>query len=359
MDTITIPAMFDAHVHFRETEEELAEYVPETSRCCDRALVMPNLSQPIVTGVQADRYRDAIRRHADCKDFDPLMTLYATESLAGSAVDDAFRWNPHLKGVKVYSRGATTRSAHGIRVEWLKNPNTMPEPLRNMLRAVAANDGVLNLHLEDTDAYCLEREHEMGTGFIEFYYELVGNPRARVVFEHVSDARTLHALQRLVTQGLNVACTITLHHMHMTTDHVLGRNDNLCAPVAKRPDDRQALLLYALQAPPWVMMGSDSAPHRPDKKYCEHAACGCYTAPLLVELLAETFHDTQVFHFPDPVVTRLTRFTSGNASAYYRRQGSGRTHRLNKQMTEVVVKPGKAVPWRTRAGWRLENPFTG
>ena len=44
-----------------------------------------------------------------------------------------------------------------------------------------------------------------------------------------------------------------------------------CKPIAKRPEDREALLQAALSGHPRLMFGSDSAPHPIHAK----EACGC------------------------------------------------------------------------------------
>jgi dihydroorotase len=41
--------------------------------------------------------------------------------------------------------------------------------------------------------------------------------------------------------GPTVACTITLHHLSLTIDDWAGNGLNYCKPVAKSPDDREAL----------------------------------------------------------------------------------------------------------------------
>jgi len=41
--------------------------------------------------------------------------------------------------------------------------------------------------------------------------------------------------------GATVACTITAHHLALTVDDWAGQSWNYCKPVAKFPDDREAL----------------------------------------------------------------------------------------------------------------------
>lgn len=63
-------------------------------------------------------------------------------------------------------------------------------------------------------------------------------PRLRIVLEH---ATTRAAVEAVKACGPTVACTITVHHLDLTVDDWAGQSWNFCKPVAKYPDDRQAL----------------------------------------------------------------------------------------------------------------------
>ena len=85
---------------------------------------------------------------------------------------------------------------------------------------------------------------------------------------------------------------MTLQHLIITLDDVAGGllNPHLfCKPIAKRPEDRDALLQAALSAHPKLMFGSDSAPHPIDKKECCGCAAGVFTAPIALAVLADLF----------------------------------------------------------------------
>ena len=74
----------DWHVHFRDGEI-LKKVVPETCKSFDRAIVMPNLINPIQTMKQIIDYKKTILEHARINsDFSPLMTFYITENLKKS-----------------------------------------------------------------------------------------------------------------------------------------------------------------------------------------------------------------------------------------------------------------------------------
>ena len=59
MKTIEIIKPDDWHVHFRD-HEILKNVVPETTRHFSRAIVMPNLTPPILTGQDAIKYKNRI-----------------------------------------------------------------------------------------------------------------------------------------------------------------------------------------------------------------------------------------------------------------------------------------------------------
>ena len=63
-------------------------------------------------------------------------------------------------------------------------------------------------------------------------------PKLRIVLEH---ATTSAAVEAVKACGPMVACTITAHHLALTVDDWAGQAWNFCKPVAKYPDDRQAL----------------------------------------------------------------------------------------------------------------------
>jgi hypothetical protein len=65
-------------------------------------------------------------------------------------------------------------------------------------------------------------------------------PRLRIVLEHATTKEAIDTVKRL---GPTVACTITAHHLALTVDDWAGQSFNFCKPVAKYPEDREALRL--------------------------------------------------------------------------------------------------------------------
>ena len=83
-----------------------------------------------------------------------------------------------------------------------------------------------------------------------------------------------------------------------------------CKPIAKRPEDREALLKLALSWNPKVMFGSDSAPHTQNAKESAHCSAWVFTAPIALQLLAELFEKNNSLE-------NLQKFVSDNAIKIY------------------------------------------
>ena len=75
---------------------------------------MPNLKPPVTTVSAAGRYRDRIRAALPPgTSFEPLMTLYLTETTEAAEIDRAAA-SGFVHGVKCYPAGSTTHSDAGV-----------------------------------------------------------------------------------------------------------------------------------------------------------------------------------------------------------------------------------------------------
>ncbi|MGB1024792.1 MAG: dihydroorotase, partial [Paracoccaceae bacterium] len=107
--SLTLRRPDDWHLHLRDGAM-LRAVLPETARHFGRAIIMPNLVPPVVTGDDARAYRDRILAALpEGMTFTPLMTLYLTEGTDPNDLAAA-----HAAGlitaVKLYPAGATTNS---------------------------------------------------------------------------------------------------------------------------------------------------------------------------------------------------------------------------------------------------------
>jgi dihydroorotase len=278
MDKITLTQPDDWHVHLREGEA-LNMTVRATARCFARAIVMPNLPRPVDSIAIANTYRKQIiaalpPQHG----FEPLMTLYLTDQLKIDDIHQAQASGIH--GVKLYPKGATTGSAHGI---------SQIEKFYPVLEAMQQNFLPLLIHGEvtDPDVDIFDRE----TVFIEKTLIPLTKkfPQLKIVLEHISTAR---AVDYILSASNNIAATITAHHL------LLNRNDLLagglhphhyCLPIIKTEQDKQALIKAAISGNPKFFLGTDSAPHPRASKESACCAAGIFTAHASIELYAEVF----------------------------------------------------------------------
>ena len=300
-ETLTLRRPDDFHLHLRDGAM-LEGVLPETTRHFARAIVMPNLVPPVVTGAQAAAYRARILAALpEGARFEPLMTLYLTEGTDPADVVAAAR-SGLVKAVKLYPAGATTNSHSGVRDF---------DKVRGVLEAMAEAGLPLCVHGEvvDPSVDIFDRE----AVFIDTVLDPIrrATPGLRVVMEHITTAEGV-AYAR--SGDADLAATITTHHLILNRNHILAggiRPHYYCLPVAKRETHRLALRAAATSGEARFFLGTDSAPHVDALK--EHACgcAGCFTATNTMAILAHVFEE-------EDALDRLEAFTSVNGAAFYR-----------------------------------------
>ena len=274
---------------------------PYTARHFARAIIMPNLVPPIVTGADAAAYRDRIRAALpDRADFEQLMTLYLTETT--DAVDvRAAAGSGLVRAVKLYPAGATTNSASGVR---------QIDRVMAVLEAMAGIGLPLLVHGEVTDPAVDIFDRE--AAFIEQVLDPLRRrlPELRIVMEHVT---TRDGIDYVRAAESNLAATITTHHLVINRNHILAggiRPHYYCLPVAKREEHRLALRYAAVSGDPRFFNGTDSAPHTDTAKLSSCGCAGCFTAANALSVLAHVFEE-------EGALDRLEAFLSLNGPAFY------------------------------------------
>ena len=299
-DSITIRRPDDWHLHLRDGAM-LQSVLPHSAAHFARAIIMPNLVPPVVTGADAAAYRDRIRAALpEGAAFTPLMTLYLTENTDPEDVAAA-----HAAGivhaVKLYPAGATTNSASGVK-DFAK--------VAGVLDRMAEIGLPLCTHGEVTDASVDIFDRE--AVFIDKVLDPIRrqHPELRVVMEHIT---TSDAVDYVKASSRNLAATITTHHLVINRNHILAggiRPHYYCLPVAKRETHRLALRKAATGGDARFFLGTDSAPHTDANKLLPCGCAGCFTAPNTLSILAEVFEQ-------DGALARLEGFTSLNGPAFY------------------------------------------
>jgi dihydroorotase len=300
-DSLTIRRPDDWHLHLRDGAM-LEGVLPWTARHFARAIIMPNLVPPVVTGAQAAAYRDRILAALpEGMTFEPLMTLYLTEDTDPDDVANA-AGSGLVKAVKLYPAGATTNSASGVRDF---------DKVRPVLERMAEIGLPLCVHGEVT-----RREIDIFDREAVFIDEVLDpirrrTPGLRVVMEHIT---TAEAAAYAAEGSEDLAATITVQHLMLDRNDMLvgGMRPHLyCLPILKRGTHRPKLVEAATSGSPRFFLGTDSAPHPTHAKEAECCAAGCFTAPVALSCLAEIFEEAGALE-------RLEGFASLHGPAFYR-----------------------------------------
>ena len=344
MSTLTIQRPDDWHVHLRDGES-LAAVAHFTAERFGRAIVMPNLKPAITTTDLAAAYRtrilDALPPGAD---FEPLMTLYLTDSTPPAEIDRA-RESGFVHGVKLYPAGATTHSAAGVTdIRRCDAVLARMEELGMPLLVHGETPGA-DIDVFDRESHFIDT---VLAGLLDSF------ARLKVVFEHITTARAVEFV-RGARSG--VAATITPQHLLHNRNAIFAggiRPHYYCLPILKRERDRLALLDAAVSGSPRFFLGTDSAPH--DRTTKENA-CGCagmFTAHAAIELYAEAFDQVGRLE-------RLEGFASHHGADFY---GLPRHEEVITLLKEPWVTPvsydfgnGSLVPYRSgeTVAWRLAS----
>lgn len=337
MQTITLHNPLDMHIHLREGEI-LSKVLDFSANSFVGAVVMPNLSTPITTTELAIAYRDQIQNQTS--GFEALGTIYITPSLNKTQLIQAKEQN--IKILKLYPHGSTTNSENGVK-------EILSKEMLEILQNAQELGFILSIHAE-SGGYSLEREFE----FLEVIKTIATQfPHLKIIIEHLSDYRSIEVVEKYQ----NVFATLTLHHITLCLDDLLGGGLNphlFCKPILKSPKDRDILLSIALKAHPKVSFGSDSAPHLLSKKLNVPASAGIFSAPFLLEQLCELFDKHNALE-------NLQAFVSDNAIKNYELNlKHSKSVTLEKAPCKIIdsihiqndciipLNAGKALQWRIK-----------
>ena len=299
-----------------------------------RAIIMPNLTPPIINTSQALAYRAEIMKALPVKsNFSPLMTLYLTDTTTIKDIESAAK-EPNIVAIKFYPAGATTNSQSGV---------TSIDKVFPVLEAMQKLDMPLLVHGEVTDENVDIFDRE--AVFIDKVLEKIVKsfPSLKIVLEHIT---TKIAVDFILGSRKRIAATITPQHLIANRNHMLVggiKPHYYCLPVLKRQNpDQKALLKAATSGNPRFFLGTDSAPHERHEK---EAACGCagvFSAYAAIELYATVFES-------EGAIEKLEGFSSIFGPDFY-----GLPH--NQETVTLEREPWK-VPMQYEFGGSQVVPF--
>ncbi|CQI87794.1 dihydroorotase [Yersinia rohdei] len=298
--TLKIRRPDDWHIHLRD-DEMLSTVLPYTSEVFARAIVMPNLTPPIISVASAIAYRERILAAipADHK-FTPLMTCYLTNTLDVNELTRGFTEGV-FTAAKLYPANATTNSTHGV--------SNIPAiyPLFEQMQKLGMP---LLIHGEVTDAAIdiFDREAR----FIDQVLEPIRRtfPELKIVFEHIT---TKDAADYVLAGNRFLGATITPQHLMFNRNHMLvgGIRPHLfCLPILKRSTHQEALRQAVASGSERFFLGTDSAPHTQHRKESSCGCAGVFNAPAALAAYATVFEEMNALQ-------HLEAFCSLNGPAFY------------------------------------------
>ncbi len=318
---IILNSPLDMHLHLRDADM-LNNVAPYSSKCFAGAIVMPNILPPVTTLKEVSAYKNRILKAIGKDKFEPYMTLFFKNNWTYEFLKEAKHF---IKAVKLYPSGITTNSENGVSDFKIEN-------LKPTLEAMSDLNIPLLVHGE-TNGFVLDREKEFGVFYEKIAFAF---PKLKIVMEHITDRNSVKLLKEID----NLYATITLHHLLLTFDDVAGgklKPHLFCKPIAKRYEDKEALLELALNAYPKIMFGSDSAPHPQNKKESSECAAGIWTAPIALPALCELFEKYNK-------LDNLQKFVSDNAQNIYNFKPIEKKVVLEKSEFLVPEKYNNIVP---------------
>ena len=320
----------DMHLHLREGE--ILKYAcKDTDKQFSRAIIMPNLEEPIKTVALAEKYYKEIKVNTNHSGFEPLMTLFFNNDLDEGEIKKVSD-SKIMHGIKLYPSGVTTNSNDGI--------NSI-EKCFNIFSLMEKYDVPLLIHAESNDKSIdiFDREKV----FIDQHLrKIVGKfPDLRVVVEHIS---TKEAVDFVRSSSDKICATITPQHMLLDRNDLLSggiKPHNYCLPILKRVEDRQAILKAAVSGSPKFFLGTDSAPHFRHQKESSCGCAGIYSAAYAMELYASVFES-------EKALDKLENFSSKYGADFYNLPYSKSIIKLIKKdfmiPTKITIENEEIIP---------------
>jgi dihydroorotase len=281
LSSLEIISPDDWHVHLRD-DEALSVVAPWTAKYFSRAIVMPNLKNPIITTAQALSYAERIKKATVATPgFTPLMTLFLNQKTDPGDLESGLR-SQVVVAAKLYPANVTTNSAEGV---------ADIESIYPCLEVLSQTGRPLLVHAEDPSPMVdvFDREQAYLTGTMTKI--LKDFPQLKVVIEHITTKEAVAFVRR---NQPRVAATITAHHLTLNRNSMFDgglRPHFYCLPVLKREEHRLALIEAATSGEACFFLGTDSAPHA---KSAKENSCGCagiFSSPTALSHYLSVFKD--------------------------------------------------------------------
>ena len=330
INELIFPKPDDMHLHLRE--DELLKVVSKHSAAqFGRAIIMPNLQNPIINSELAHKYYDEVKNHTKAHDFEPLMTIYFNEKLTLEELK-RIQISSKIIGIKLYPKGVTTNSNKGI--DSFNSGYKIFEMMEKLDIPLLIHGEVNDPNIDIFDREKIFIEKNLINAHKEF-------PGLRIVLEHIS---TKESTEFVKEASNNIAATITPQHLLYNRNELFAgglKPHAFCLPVLKREEHRVAVLGAAISGNPKFFLGTDSAPHKKSEKESSCGCAGIYSALNAMEIYAEIFDRNNA-------IEKLENFSSKFGADFYRLSQNKNKIKLvrssNKVPNSIKIDNGEVIP---------------
>ena len=330
INELIFPKPDDMHLHLRE--DELLKVVSKHSATqFGRAIIMPNLQNPIINSELAHKYYDEVKNHTKAHDFEPLMTIYFNEKLTLEELK-RIQISSKIIGIKLYPKGVTTNSDKGI--DSFNSGYKIFEMMEKLDIPLLIHGEVNDPNIDIFDREKIFIEKNLINAHKEF-------PDLRIVLEHIS---TKESTEFVKETSNNIAATITPQHLLYNRNELFAgglKPHAFCLPVLKREEHRVAVLGAAISGNPKFFLGTDSAPHKKSEKESSCGCAGIYSALNAMEIYAEIFDRNNA-------IEKLENFSSKFGADFYRLSQNKNKIKLvrssNKVPNSIKIDNGEVIP---------------
>ena len=343
INELIIPRPDDMHLHLREGK--MLKVVSQHSASqFGRAIVMPNLKNPVINTELAHIYYDEIKKHTKTHQFEPLMTIYFNEGLTLEELKK-IKASSKIIGIKLYPKGATTNSNDGI--DSFESGYKIFEMMEELDIPLLIHGEVNDKNVDIFDRERIFIEKHLSRAHKEF-------PNLKIVLEHIS---TKDSTEFVKDSSNKIAATITPQHLLYNRNELFSgglRPHAFCLPVLKREEHRVAVLNAAISGNPKFFLGTDSAPHKRAEKESSCGCAGIYSALNAMEIYAEIFDQNNA-------IEKLENFCSKFGADFYKlnqnKEKLKLTRSKNKVPTVIKIDNDDVVPLMAgqEIGWNCSN----
>jgi dihydroorotase len=343
INELIIPRPDDMHLHLREGK--MLKVVSQHSASqFGRAIVMPNLKNPVINTELAHIYYDEIKKHTKTLQFEPLMTIYFNDGLTLEELKK-IKASSKIIGIKLYPKGATTNSNDGI--DSFESGYKIFEMMEELGIPLLIHGEVNDKSVDIFDRERIFIEKHLSKAHKEF-------PNLKIVLEHIS---TKDSTEFVKDSSKKIAATITPQHLLYNRNELFSgglRPHAFCLPVLKREEHRVAVLNAAISGNPKFFLGTDSAPHKRAEKESSCGCAGIYSALNAMEIYAEIFDQNNA-------IEKLENFCSKFGADFYKlnqnKEKLKLTRSKNKVPTVIKIDNDDVVPLMAgqEIGWNCSN----